>query len=150
MVKVTGCSMGPRQFLVAVLGIFLFTTFGASQAIQAQSAMPPPQRPGRVIRVQLGVSPPRSIVSCPVRENFAGYITTNGAAEVRYTWLSSDNSTWPQGTLRFNAAGTQKVSENWTLGVAGQRVGGWVQLKVLSPNTVFSPRAGFGFRCPAR
>ena len=160
MIKQTGRSMDARQFFVAVLGMLLLATFGARQETQAQGAaprpqptpqgvrMPPPQ--GRVVRALLGVIPPRSIMHCPVQENFSGTITTNGAAEVRYTWLSSDGSTWPQFTLRFNGAGTQKVTEQWTLGATGQLVRQWVQLKVLSPNTMFSSRAQFAFHCPAR
>lgn len=162
MVKVNGCSRRPRQFLVAVLGMSLLAAFGAGQALQAQhkNSMAPaqnqptpprvPQRQGRVVRAQLGVVPPRSIARCPVQENFSGTITTNGPAEVTYTWLSSDGATWPQGTLRFSGAGTQKVHQQWTLGAPGQMVRQWVELKVISPNTMLSPRAGFGFRCPGR
>jgi hypothetical protein len=109
------------------------------------------QTAGRVIRAQLAVASnlPRNVSArCPIQENFNGTITTNGAANVTYTWTSSDNSTWPQGTLRFTGAGTQKVSENWRLGAPGQTVNGWVRLKVLSPNAYMSNQAPFSFRCP--
>ncbi len=102
---------------------------------------------GRVIRVQLRASRNAS-AACPFQENFSGAITTNGATQVTYTWTSSDNSTWPKATLRFNGAGTQTVSEAWRLGAAGQNVNGWVRLKVLSPNAYTSNQASFSFRCP--
>ncbi len=106
---------------------------------------------GRVIRAQVSVASnlPRNVSArCPIQENFNGTITTNGAAQVVYTWISSDNSTWPQSTLRFAGASTQTVRETWKLGAAGQTVHGWVRLKVLSPNAYTSNPAAFSFRCP--
>jgi hypothetical protein len=105
------------------------------------------QTAGHVVRAQLTASRSAS-ASCPMQENFNGTITTNGAAQVTYTWTSSDNSTWPQGTLRFASAGTQAVRETWKLGAAGQTANGWVRLKVLSPNAYMSNLAQFSFRCP--
>ncbi|HEY6305234.1 MAG TPA: hypothetical protein VI488_02095 [Candidatus Angelobacter sp.] len=105
------------------------------------------QTAGRVVRAQLTASRSAS-ASCPMQENFNGAITTNGAAQVTYTWTSSDNSTWPQGTLQFASAGTKAVRETWKLGAAGQMTNGWVRLKVLSPNAYMSNQAQFNFRCP--
>jgi hypothetical protein len=105
---------------------------------------------GRVTRAVVRVSPLASVAaSCPVQVNFAGDIATNGAADVQYTWTSSDNATWPHGTLHFTGAGTQAVKESWTLGGAGQPVNGWVRLKVLSPNALTSNPAIFRFQCAA-
>lgn len=83
---------------------------------------------------------------CPITVQLNGTITTSGPAEVKYTWLSSDNSTWSQKTISFAKAGTEKVTETWQL---GKTYSGWVQLKVMSPNPIFSPRANFRVNCGA-
>ncbi len=153
------------QFQVATLGIFLSATFCApptqAQAIVHPQLSPtpratptpqgirvPPPASGRVIRAQLAVVPlPRNVAArCPTQVNFTGSITTNGPAEVRYTWVSFDGGTWPEGTLRFSRAGTQTVREQVT---QSGTVRGWLQLKVVSPNAVFSPRAQYVIHCPA-
>ncbi len=104
---------------------------------------------GRVVTAHLTTaSVPLRVPACPFQVNFNGTITTSGPAEVTYTWTSSDNSTWPQGTLRFTGAGAQAVRESWTLGATGKTAAGWVRLKVLSPNTVMSNAAQFRFVCP--
>lgn len=103
---------------------------------------------GRVLSAQLSVAGPTKVTQCPAQENFTGSVTTGGAADVTYTWVSFDGGTWPQGKLHFSGAGTQKVSEQVRLGTAGQVVHGWMQLKVLSPNALLSPRAQYTLNCP--
>jgi len=105
---------------------------------------------GRVTAAHLRAVPPRYNGPCPGRLRFPGTITTNGPAEVRYTWVSFDGGTWPERTLRFTAAGTKQVGENWQLGAAGQVTHGWLQLRILSPNHLQSPRAAFQVACGER
>ena len=82
---------------------------------------------------------------CPTKVQFKGTITTDGAAEVKYTWASFDGGTWPEGTIKFTAAGTRPVSESREVFAPGQS--GWMQLKVLSPNTLHSTEAKYTFTC---
>lgn len=103
---------------------------------------------GRVTAARLAVANYPRNGPCPVKLNFNGTITTNGPAEVKYTWVSFDGGTWPEGTLTFRAAGTQRVTQQWQLGAPGDSKSGWLQLKVISPNTLVSPRASFSVRCP--
>jgi hypothetical protein len=77
---------------------------------------------------------------------FNGTITTNGPAEVKYTWVSFDGGTWPERNINFAKAGTEKVNESRQ---APENQTGWMQLKVLSPNAVMSPRANYRVMCPA-
>lgn len=166
MGKALKSSIHLGQFQVATLGIFLSATFCApptqAQAIVHPQLSPtpratrtpqgihvPPPVSGRVIRAQLFVSAPGRVNQCPERRNFTGDITTSGPAEVTYTWVSFDGGTWPQGTLHFSGRGTQRVSQQVTLGKAGEIVHGWLQLKVLSPNAVLSPRAQYTVNCSA-
>jgi len=102
---------------------------------------------GRVTAAHLAVNVPKN-ARCPVNLNFTGTITANGPAEVKYTWVSFDGGSWPEGTLNFRAAGTQNVSKQWQLGAPGQSKSGWLQLKVISPNSLLSPRATFNVQCP--
>jgi hypothetical protein len=87
------------------------------------------------------VNAPKQAAVCPVKLQFGGTITSDGPTEVKYTWVSFDGGTWPAGTLRFGGPGTQKVSQEWQLGAAGQTVHGWLQLKVTSPNAAVSNKA---------
>jgi hypothetical protein len=101
--------------------------------------------PGKVTHAALTVARSSAPNACPVSLNFNGTITTSGAAEVKYTWISSDNARWPEHTLNFAKAGTERVSETWQVGKAGPL---WVQLKVLTPNVELSPRANYTVACP--
>jgi hypothetical protein len=99
---------------------------------------------GRVTRATLAAVVARG-QACPLTVNFDGTITTNGAAEVKYTWVSFDGGTWPERTLNFAKAGTEKVTESRQAFASGT---GWMQLKVVSPNAVMSPRANYRVTCP--
>jgi hypothetical protein len=87
-------------------------------------------------------------VPCPVNLTFAGTITTTGPAEVKYTFVSFDGGSWPEATLNFRAAGTQRISKQWQLGAPGDSKTGWMQIKVTSPNSLVSAHAPFSVRCP--
>ncbi len=104
------------------------------------------QGKGRVTSVRLRVTPDRSIV-CPSPYEFNGAITTNGPAEVKYTWISSNGAAWPEHTLTFTTAGTQSVSEILHAGEPYDTQGGWMQIKVLAPNRARSKPATFLADC---
>jgi hypothetical protein len=138
-------SQSYKQYTLTTLAVFLMAMFCAAQQQPTSKAQPrptPPKAAGKVTRATLGAVVPAG--KCPVTVQLNGTITTNGPTEVKYTWLSSDNSTWPQATLNFTQAGTQKAATTWQLGAAYT---GWVQLKVLSPNAILSPRANFKVTC---
>ncbi len=140
-----------RIGLYFVLALSLISICAAQQKPTA-AAQPRPTQPRAPVRVTAahlaGMHiPPRA--ACPVKMHFVGTITTNGATEVKYTWVSSDGGTWPEGTLRFGKAGTEKVSQELEQGAPGQNVHGWLQLKVLSPNTLLSNRVTHNVICTA-
>jgi hypothetical protein len=89
--------------------------------------------------------PARYAGACPTKVQFKGTITTDGPAEVKYTWASFDGGTWPEGTIKFTAAGTKPVSESREVSAPGQT--GWMQLKVLAPDTLHSTQAKYTFTC---
>jgi hypothetical protein len=78
---------------------------------------------------------------------FKGTITTDGPAEVKYTWNSFDGGSWPQGTIKFTAAGTHPVNESRQISAAEN---GWMQLKVLAPNPLGSTEAKYTFTCAVK
>jgi hypothetical protein len=121
----------------------------SNQASYKVNCTGPGGGPGKVtgasLTVAVAVSKPSQVSACPVTLNFNGSITTSGSAEVKYTWISSDNARWPEHTLNFAKAGTERVSETWQVGMPGPL---WVQLKVLTPNAVVSPRAHYTVACP--
>ncbi len=140
-----------RISLCVILALSLITVSAAQQQPNA-GAHPRPTPPRAAVHATAahlaGVNIPRT-AACPVKMNFAGTITTNGATEVKYTWASSDGGTWPEGTLKFTKAGSEKVGRELEMGAAGQTVHGWLQIKVLSPNAIVSNKAGYSVRCTA-
>jgi hypothetical protein len=123
------------------------TVCAAQQPNASAHSKPAPPARARVTSAHLaGVNIPRTAV-CPVKMNFAGTITTSGGGDVKYTWASSDGGTWPEGTLHFLKAGSEKVGRELQMGAAGTTVHGWLQIKVLSPNAVVSNKAGYSVAC---
>lgn len=143
-----GLSKQLKHFVLAVVGVAALDTACAAQK-PTSKPLPPPRRPvaAKVTGAHLvGVNIPKT-AACPVKLHFAGTITTNGPAEVKYTWVSFDGGSWPVGTLSFKAAGTQKVSQELQMGAPGQTLHGWLQLKVTAPNAVVSTRAVYVVKC---
>ena len=141
MMKETRCTCARRALV-------LLATM--SPCVTAQTAKPQP-RPARPVRqahataAHLAAVPARYAGVCPTKVQFKGTITTDGPAEVKYTWASFDGGTWPGGTIKFTAAGTRPVSESREVFAPGQS--GWMQLKVLAPNTLHSTAAKYTFTC---
>ena len=133
--------------LLTPFSILLLAGFCSAQQPTAK-AQPRPPRPaaaGRATRATLVAVVPHSR-SCPVKVNFNGTITTNGPAEVKYTWVSFDGGTWPEHTIKFAKAGTEKVSEEREVSQTGT---GWMRLKVIAPDTLMSSVARYRVSCPA-
>jgi hypothetical protein len=85
--------------------------------------------------------------SCPTKIVFTGHITADGPGTVRFVWVNSDGGTSAEDSIRFDAAGTQEVVTNWTLGVHGKAMTGFQFLRVTSPNTMESAHADFILNC---
>lgn len=84
---------------------------------------------------------------CPVTISFSADIYTIAAGTVTYHWQRSDGSKSPEGTLTFDAAGYQTVSEAWTLGGPGQVYNGWDQVYIDEPNHQLFEPAAFSLAC---
>jgi len=103
--------------------------------------------PGGMLSVDLGTSP------CPMGAYASGVIMTNGPATVKYAWIDSQGIKRPQQTLKFERAGSQDVTLKWALAGWGKLYPhGWgmterLQLKVLSPNIIFSNKVTMTGRC---
>jgi hypothetical protein len=100
------------------------------------------QKEFRVTEVVLKADDAKMSGQCPIRVNFTGYITANGAGTVKYTFGRSDGATGPVYTLDFKEAGTQAVSTDWTLGDAALLpfYEGWQTVRILSPSESESSR----------
>lgn len=100
---------------------------------------PTPPATFQVTGVSTNVSP--SSNSCGTDTfTFTGSISATAAGTVRYTWERSDGAWMAEKTLTFTGAGTQTVTDTWTL---GSNYNGWVRLHVLSPNDMSSNMATF-------
>lgn len=102
----------------------------------------------KVRSVSASVSEPEYRGFCPHRFEFTGRITTNREGTVRYRWLRSDGSAYPEKTLVFAAAGTKTVSDHWQLGgVMGTYRDRWMRIEILAPNSLLSNKAMFDLEC---
>jgi hypothetical protein len=138
-----------RQFAIAALGVLLVASVGAAQSTKAKPRPPISKERGwQVTKVFLDpFVPETTIAPCPADFVFLGRITTDGPAEVKYTWVSSDGGTWPEQRLKFPSSRGKNVTVAWKVGKPGKTVKVWLQLKVLSPNEVVSNRSSLVVQC---
>lgn len=88
---------------------------------------------------------PTSSTTCPQTFNFSGVINANGAGTVTYKWERSDGAGAPTESVTFSGAGSQTVSDTWTI---GGTYSGWEKVKILTPNSTESNQANFTISCP--
>lgn len=88
---------------------------------------------------------------CPLTLKFHADITTDGACDVKFTWLRSDGFRTPETIIHFDRAETKPVYYDWTLTVwnpvlAIQRA----RVEIVSPNHIDSNWAGACVHCRPR
>lgn len=132
-----------RAFAVPlVLAAALCTT-----PVQAQDDSDQPQQQptqGTIESVHLDAHARLMGTTCnPTRVQFSGRIKTNGPAFVTYRWLRS-NGTHKDGELQQTAAADKTVSTSWD---QTSTASGWVQLIVLTPKHVETPKSYFRVHC---
>jgi hypothetical protein len=132
-----------------LLTLLAFTSGNAAAQAKPKAPAAKAHKTGRATAARIRVVPVRYTGACPAKLQFMGNITTDGPAEVRYTWESFDGGTWPQTTIKFTAAGTKPVRESRQMGAPGQVQNGWMQLKVLAPDALHSTQAKFVVACKA-
>jgi hypothetical protein len=78
---------------------------------------------------------------------FSAAITVNGPCTVKYRWERSDAATdsYAPRTLTFTAAGTQIVTQTWSLWMPDFE--GWQAIAVTAPNSIISNKAPFKIIC---
>jgi hypothetical protein len=146
-------SSSPTQnaSITSVIIALGFITMSIASAQSSQSARPPqasrPVKGAVVTGVVLRPIKTLKGEKCP--EDFAviGDMATDGAASVKYTWISSDGGAWPESTLVFTGATAQSVSSKWILGGPGTNTDHWLQLSVVSPNKKLSKRIRVDLAC---
>src|ERR1700674_3439095 len=142
-----------RQFAIAALGVLLVASVAAAQSTKAKPR--PPRSEGKVtaIRVpvpvyEFAVHKSGMKIDCPAFFSFDFIITTDGPAEVKYTWVFSDGHAQPPITpTKFARSGRTHFVGGWSVGKPGETVKAWVKLKVLSPNEFVSNRSSIFVRC---
>jgi hypothetical protein len=114
----------PRQFAIAALGVLLVASVAAAQATNAMPRPPVSKERGwkvTAVFLELLLSG-GNIDKCPEDKGFLGRITTDGPAEVKYTWVSSDGRTWPEQSLKFPRGRGKNVTVVWKVGKPGETV----------------------------
>lgn len=85
----------------------------------------------------------RDTTCTPSRVSFSGKIKTDGPAFVTYRWLRSDG-THRDGVIQGSATTGKTVSTSWD---QTSTMSGWVQLIVLTPKHVETPKTYFRVHC---
>jgi hypothetical protein len=68
----------------------------------------------------------------------------NGGQNVTYVWERSDGGTSPVQTVRFDRAGTKRITTGWSRDTQGRH---WVAVRTLTPNVKLSNKSFFGVTC---
>ncbi len=118
----------------------------ACAPVQAQDTtdenLPPAQ--GTIQSVHLDPHARLTATTCnPTRVSFTGQIKTDGPAFVTYRWLRSDG-THKDEVIQGSAVNGKAVSTSWN---QTSTMSGWVQLIVLSPKHVETPKTYFRVHC---
>jgi len=108
--------------------------------------MNPPPGPA-ITAVDLQPAKTQLVQPCPAFLVFHGEITTTRATSVSYTWVDSRGKPWPVHHRRFSLPGVNGVSHKWKVGKPGKPVDYWVQLKVISPESMVSNKVPVHFTC---
>jgi hypothetical protein len=150
-VEVSMLELPKERQRFALVAMFLFLLVG-SVAAQSAQAQPRPPRPAAGPEVTaVSVRPLKTSAKpkpCPADPTLFGTIYTNGATDVKYTWVTSDGKSWPDKTVKVTSSKLAGVSTSWKLGKPGEKnVKAWIQLKVIDPNPMLSTKMSFEFHC---
>jgi len=126
---------------LALTGVAVPRSAGTPTGISAEPPGP------AVTAVQLQPAKTLLVQPCPVVLVFHGDITTTRATSVTYTWVDSRGKTWPEHRRRFSLPGVNGVSHKWKVGKPGKMVDYWVQLKLISPESMVSNKVPVHFTC---
>lgn len=142
----------PKKFLLRVVAassaLVCVSMLGVSPRSSAATTSTSPVPPAPVIAaVELHPASTLLVQPCPVVLVFHGDITTARAASVTYTWVDSRGKSWPVHHRRFSLPGVNGVSHRWKVGKPGKMVDYWVQLKVISPESMVSNKVPVHFTC---
>jgi hypothetical protein len=118
--------------------------FAGSALVAIVLSCAPAQAQEGTVTVHLEPHARLSGTTChPTHVYFSGKIKTDGPAFVTYRWLRSDGS-HKDGVLQEPAANGRTVSTSWD---QTSTASGWVQLIVLSPTHVETPKTYFWVHC---
>jgi len=137
--------MTNRFLVLAVLAAAMAALMPHATA-RATATLAEPPAPA-ITAVQLRPASTMLVQPCPVVLVFHGDITTTRATSVTYTWIDSRGKTWPARHRRFSLAGVNAVTHKWKVGKPGKMLDYWVQLKVISPESMLSNKVPVHFTC---
>lgn len=129
--------------LALALMLSCLPALAQQDADQTPEAVNPPTK-GTIQDVHLDRHARIKTSTCnPTHVDFRGRIKTDGPAFVTYRWVRS-NGTFTDGTLQFTKADARPVGTDWA---QKSTYSGWVQLIVLSPKHVETPKTYFQVHC---
>ena len=137
------------KFLLVLFATTIFASAFMLADAGQQEKMRPMKHPLR-ISGQLNVTPAHFKGKCPKEFKFNGRITVSGVTDpvtIKYKFVRSDGATAAEQELTFEKNGTQKVTDTWQLGGAGERFRGWEELIVTQPMQHKCGRANFTLMC---
>jgi len=113
--------------------------------LRCRHAVPVPQT--LVRRVSLDILPVNVVEQCPKKIKFKGRIELKRGGVVKYRFIQSNGKKGPVKRLNARTAGVYNVFGSW---VVDRTYQGWVRLKILTPDTLITPKARFSLTCRQR
>jgi len=141
--------LAPMKIFAGSLALALALALSCASALAQQDASQTPEgtdqpTQGTVTAVHLEQHAHLRGTTCrPTRVSFDGKIKTDGPTFVTYRWLRSDG-THQDRVLQFTKADGRSVATGWD---QTSTFSGWVQLIVLTPKRVETPRTHFWVHC---
>jgi len=85
--------------------------------------------------------------TCPYEFTWTAKIKVSKAGTVTYHWDRSDGATMDPIDLDFSSAGTQTVTETWSIGAAPSTVHVWERIYIDEPNHQSFPKVNVTLKC---
>jgi hypothetical protein len=85
--------------------------------------------------------------TCPYEFTFTAKIKVNKAGTVTYHWDKSDGTSGSSTDLDFSSAGSQTVTDTWSLGSASHTYSIWERIYIDDPNHQAFPKVTAKLKC---
>jgi hypothetical protein len=103
-----------------------------------------------VTGVDLAVTPAVYNGLCPTTLTLSATITSSAPGTVRYYWSYSDGSRSREVSFQMTAAGSQNITQAFSLGYPSVLIDGWDQINIVQEGQPLTARAAYHLDCSSQ